>query len=145
MTEQLKKKTDELLAELKLKNLDIQDYIDQNENSFIEISLKEFWGELLERSGKSKSNIINAADISYIYFYEIIQGKKVPKKDKIIRLILAMELGLDDVQNALRHCNQAPLYPRIKRDSLLIYAIENNYSIFQTQELLIKNGETQLQ
>ncbi|MBR0413906.1 MAG: hypothetical protein IJI67_02400 [Clostridia bacterium] len=145
MTEQLKKKTDELLAELKLKNLDIQEYIDQNENSFIEISLKEFWSELLERSGKSKSNIINAADISYIYFYEIIQGKKVPKKDKIIRLILAMELELDDVQTALRYCNQSPLYPRIKRDSLLIYAIENHYSIYQTQALLLENGETELQ
>lgn len=145
MTEQLKKKTDELLAELKLKNLDIQEYIDQNENSFIEVSLKEFWSELLERSGKSKSNIINAADISYIYFYEIIQGKKVPKKDKIIRLILAMELELDDVQNALRYCNQSPLYPRIKRDSLLIYAIENHYSIYQTQALLLENGETELQ
>ncbi|MBR2591318.1 MAG: hypothetical protein IKE65_10445 [Clostridia bacterium] len=145
MTEQLKKKTDELLAELKLKNLDIQDYIDENKNSFIEISLNQFWNELLERSGKSKSNIINDADISYIYFYEILQGKKIPKKDKIIRLILAMELELEDAQNALKYCNQSPLYPRIKRDSLLIYAVENHYSIFQTQQLLIENGETELQ
>ncbi len=145
MTEQLKKKTDELLEELKLKNTDIQEYIDNNRNSFIEISLKEFWTELLERSQKSKSNIINSADISYIYFYEILQGKKIPKKDKIIRLIIAMELDLDDAQNALKYCNQACLYPRIKRDSLIIYAIENHYSIFQTQALLSENGEQELQ
>ena len=80
MTEQLKKKTDELLEELKLKGIDIQEYLDENENSFIEISLKEFWNELLERSGQSKSNIINNADISYIYFYEILQGKKIPDR-----------------------------------------------------------------
>ena len=123
MTEQLKKKTDELLEELKLKNRT----------------------ELLERSQKSKSNIINSADISYIYFYEILQGKKIPKKDKIIRLIIAMELDLDDAQNALKYCNQACLYPRIKRDSLIIYAIENHYSIFQTQALLSENGEQELQ
>lgn len=145
MTEQLKKNTDELLEELKLKNTDIQEYIDNNKNSFIEISLKEFWNELFERSKKSKSNIINSADISYIYFYEIMQGKKVPKKDKIMRLIIAMELDLDDAQKALKYCNQSALYPRIKRDSLLIYAIENHYSIFQTQALLLENGEQELQ
>ena len=145
MTEQLKKKTDELLEELTQKGIDIQEYMDSNENSFIEISLKEFWNELLERSGKSKSNIINSADISYIYFYEILQGKKIPKKDKIIRLILAMELDLEDAQSALRYCNQSFLYPRLKRDSIIIYAIENHYSIFQTQELLLKNGESELQ
>ena len=145
MTEQLKKKTDELLEELKMKGIDIQEYLDENENSFIEISLKEFWNELLERSGQSKSNIINNADISYIYFYEILQGKKIPKKDKIIRIILAMELEVDDAQNALKYCNQAILYPRIKRDSLLIYAIQNHYSIFQTQALLSENGEQELQ
>ena len=33
MTEQLKKKTDELLEELKLKGIDIQEYLDENENS----------------------------------------------------------------------------------------------------------------
>ena len=145
MTEQLKKKTDELLEELKLKGIDIQEYLDENENSFIEISLKEFWNELLERSGQSKSNIINNADISYIYFYEILQGKKIPKKDKIVRLILAMELEVEDAQTALKYCNQAILYPRIKRDSLLIYAIQNHYSIFQTQALLSENGEQELQ
>ena len=145
MTEQLQKKTDELLEELKLKGIDIQEYLEQNENSFIEISLKEFWSELFERSGQSKSNIINSADISYIYFYEILQGKKIPKKDKIVRLILAMELEVDDAQKALKYCNQAALYPRIKRDSLLIYAIDNHYSIFQTQKLLLENGESELQ
>ena len=145
MTEQLKKKTDELLEELRQKQIDIQEYIDNNENSFIEISLKEFWGELMERSGKSKSNVINSADISYIYFYEILQGKKIPKKDKIVRLILAMELGVEDAQTALKYCNQSALYPRFKRDSLLIYAIDNRLSIFETQELLMRNGEQELQ
>ena len=100
---------------------------------------------MLERSGQSKSNIINNADISYIYFYEILQGKKIPKKDKIVRLILAMELEVEDAQTALKYCNQAILYPRIKRDSLLIYAIQNHYSLFQTQALLLENGEQELQ
>lgn len=144
MTDLLRKQTDELLEELKQKNIDIQEYINNNENSFIEINLKTMWEELFRKSGKSKADIINNADISYIYFYEIMQGKKVPAKDKIIRLILAMELSLDDCQMALKYCNHSQLYPRIKRDSLIIYSIENKLSLYDVHELLIANGEQEL-
>ncbi|MBE6816925.1 MAG: hypothetical protein E7520_04390 [Ruminococcaceae bacterium] len=144
MTELLRKQTDELLNELKQKNIDIQDYINHNENSFIEINLRTMWEELFKKSNKSKSDIINNADISYIYFYEILQGKKIPTKDKIVRLILAMELSLDDCQMALKYCNHSQLYPRIKRDSLIIYAIENKLNLYDLQELLNSNGEKEL-
>ena len=144
MTDLVRKKTDELLEELKSKSIDIQDYIDSNEESFIEINLRNLWEEFLEKCQKNKSDIINNADISYIYFYEILQGKKVPTKDKIIRLILAMELSNEDCQKALKYCNHSQLYPRFKRDSLIIYAIQNKFSIYELQELLNKNGEQEL-
>ncbi|MBR1530584.1 MAG: hypothetical protein IJ643_00840 [Eubacterium sp.] len=144
MTDLIRKKTDELLDELKQKNIDIQEYINNNEDSFIEINLKTMWEEYYKKSNKSKSDIINNADISYIYFYEIMQGKKVPTKDKIVRLMLAMELSLDDCQTALKYCNHSQLYPRIKRDSLIIYAIENKLTLYDLFELLSVNGEEEL-
>ena len=139
-----KKATDDLLEELKKENTDINCYVSENSESFIQVNLSEFWNKLFEKCKKTKSDIVNNSDISYIYFYEILQGKKIPSKDKIIRLILAMELGLEDCQEALKYCNQSQLYPRIKRDSYLIYAIEHNYSVFKTQEMLIEAGESEL-
>lgn len=140
----MRKKTDELLKELKFNNVDIQEYINNNPNSFIEINLKEFWARLIEKSGMTKSNIINKSDFSYVYFYEVIAGNKVPTSDKVIRLILAMHLSLEDCQEALTYCGHAKLYPRIKRDSLAIYAINHGMSIFEAQELLISSGEKEL-
>lgn len=144
MTDELRKKTDELLKELKFKKTDIQEYIENNPESFIEINLKEFWGEILESSSMSKSDIINKSDFSYVYFYDVIAGKKIPTSDKIIRLVLAMHLSLDQCQTALRYCGKSQLYPRIKRDSILIYAISHGYTVLQTQELLLKSGEKEL-
>lgn len=141
MTDLLRKNTDELLNELRDKNCDIQEYIDNNPDSFIEVNLKEFWRQMIEKSGLSKSNIINKSDYSYVYFYDVIAGKKIPTTDKIIRLVLAMHLSLEDCQQALKNCGKAYLYPRIKRDSLIIYAVEHRYTILQTQELLQKSGE----
>lgn len=144
MTDDFRRKTDELLEELKFKNTDIQGYIDNNPDSFIEINLKEFWTDIIEKSKMTKSDIINKSDFSYVYFYDVISGKKVPTSDKIVRLILAMHLSLDDCQTALKYCGKSQLYPRIKRDSLLIFAITHGYTVFQTQELLIKSGEKEL-
>lgn len=144
MTDELRKKTDELLKELKFKKTDIQEYIENNPESFIEINLKKFWGEILESSSMSKSDIINKSDFSYVYFYDVIAGKKIPTSDKIIRLVLAMHLSLDQCQTALRYCGKSQLYPRIKRDSILIYAIFHGYTVLQTQELLLKSGEKEL-
>lgn len=144
MTDDFRRKTDELLEELKFKNTDIQEYIENNPDSFIEINLKEFWIDIINNSEMSKSDIINKSDFSYVYFYDVIAGKKIPTSDKIIRLVLAMHLSLEQCQTALRYCGKSQLYPRIKRDSLLIFAITHGYTVFQTQELLIKSGENEL-
>lgn len=144
MTDEFRRKTDELLEELKFKNTDIQEYIENNPDSFIEINLKEFWNDIINNSEMTKSDIINKSDFSYVYFYDVIAGKKIPTSDKIIRLVLAMHLSLEQCQTALRYCGKSQLYPRIKRDSLLIFAITHGYTVFQTQELLIKSGEKEL-
>ena len=144
MTDEIKKRTDELLEELKFKNTDIQEYIERNQDSFIQINLKEFWGEIVNNSGMSKSDIINKSDFSYVYFYDVIAGKKIPTSAKINRLVLAMHLTLEQCQTALRYCGKSQLYPRIKRDSLLIYAITHGYTVYQAQELLSNSGEDEL-
>lgn len=144
MANELRKKTDELLKELKFKNTNIQKYIETNPDSFIEINLKDFWTNIVDNSGMTKSDIINKSDFSYVYFYDVIAGKKIPTSDKIIRLVLAMHLTLEQCQTALRYCGKSQLYPRIKRDSIIIFAITRNYTVFQTQELLKKSGENQL-
>ncbi len=144
MTDLLLKNTEELLKQLKSKSCDIQEYLDDNPNSFIEISLRDFWRKMIEKCGMSKSNIINKSDFSYVYFYDVIAGKKIPTSDKIIRLALTMHLSLEECQLALKYSGKAALYPKIKRDSVLIYAIERGFSVSQTQALLYESGEKEL-
>ena len=138
------KKTQELLEELKSKNIDINTYLENNTDSLIEINLKNFWDGAIKKSGMSKSDIINKSDFGYVYFYDVINGRKIPSSDKIVRLALAMKMTLEQCQTALKYSGKSPLYPRVKRDSVLIYAIVNNYDIYQTAELLLKEGLAEL-
>lgn len=135
------KRTDDLMQELNGQEFDLDRYFKENPSSFINVDIKNYWKEAIKKSGKTKSDIINKADLSYCYFYDIINGRKIPSKDKIIRIVLAMKLDLDDCQEALRISGKSALYPRIKRDSILIYAINKGYSVYETNDLLTEYGE----
>ncbi|MFR6495062.1 MAG: hypothetical protein ACLUOF_00475 [Ruminococcus sp.] len=47
-----------------------------------------------------------------------------------------MQLNLDETQTALRIAKLALLYPKDKRDSILIYGIEHGKSVMDINELL---------
>ena len=138
------KRTNDLMEELSGQDTDLDRYFEENPTSFINVDIKEFWKNAVDTSSKTKSDIINKADMSYCYFYDVINGRKIPSKDKIIRIVLAINLSLDDCQEALRISGKSALYPRIKRDSILIYAINKGYSIYQTNDLLAEHGEEML-
>lgn len=140
----MRKSTENLLEELQNENCKIDEYLKGNGESFVYDKIKDFWEAAIEKSGYSKSNIINKSDFSYCYFYDVINGRKIPGRDKIIRLILTMKLSVDECQEALRISGRSALYPRIKRDSIILFAISNGLSIYQLSELLADAGEEQL-
>lgn len=133
--------TDELMESLSDENCSLDDYFSDNDDSFVNEDIKEFWENLIAKNGRSKSNIINKSDFSYCYFYDIINGRKMPTKDKVVRLSLAMNLTLEECQKALKISGRSALYPRVRRDSIIIYALENQLTIFRCDELLKKYGE----
>ncbi len=140
----MRKSTAKLLEELQKTPGSLDDYLKDNADAFVQSDVHAFWEGLIRKSGRSKSNIINKADISYCYFYDVISGRKRPSRDKVVRLILAMRLSVEDCQRALTVSGKSRLYPRVKRDSILIHAIEKHLSVFQLTELLGRYGEEEL-
>lgn len=134
------KSTGELMKALN-KSKNINKYLNDNSDSFVNYNIKEFWAQAIQKSNMSKSNIINKSDFSYCYFYDVINGRKHPKRDKVIRLIMVMGLDLDDCQQALKMHELPPLYPRVIRDSIIIYAINNKLGLYRLDEMLNKKGE----
>lgn len=136
----MKKDINDLFKELEA-DCEIEDYLNSNTSSFVNHTLSNFWQDICEKSGMSKSNIINKSEFNYSFFYDVINGRKIPARDKIIRLALTMNIGLDNCQQALRLSDKSLLYPRIKRDSIIIYALNNSLTISQCSELLNKFNE----
>lgn len=136
--------TEDLLNQLKLDTLSYGEYLSENEDCFLKNDLSQFWKTVIGSTDMKKSDIINKADIGYTFFYDILKGKKHPSRDTLIRIFIAMRLDIDTCQEALRMYEWAALYPKIKRDSILIYCLAHNFSLQQSEELLEKNGEKAL-
>lgn len=138
------KSTIELLKDLKKPDCSLTDYLSNNQDVFINENIEVFWNNIIKNKNLSKSYIINEAEFSYCYFYEVINGRKAPTKDKVVRLALAVNMTVEECQQALRNSGRSALFPINRRDSIIIYAIEHKNTIAQCNNLLRKYGEDEL-
>ena len=98
----------------------------------------------LNEKNVSPSELIKRSRIERTYFYQILNGRKKPGRDKVISIALALSLSLEETQRILTLAEAGVLYPKSKRDSVLIFALNNHYSIIETNLLLNKYNEVDL-
>lgn len=133
--------TGDLLKQLKAENISYSEYLENNADSFIQKDIVSYWENLLSQYKMKKIDIINKSDVGYTFFYDIINGKKIPSRDTVCKIHLGLHTPLSECQATLRFYDWAELYPKTKRDSILIYAIEHSLSVSQVHNLLIENNE----
>ena len=94
--------------------------------------------------GLTKAQVITDSNIQKNYGYQIFDGSKTPSRNKVIALALAMQLTLDEANRLLHLSNNGILYPKIKRDSIIIFGLENNQKIIDLNITLDDLGEAPL-
>ncbi|MDF9824733.1 hypothetical protein M2475_001269 [Breznakia sp. PF5-3] len=126
-------KTTELESILKHSSQDnLKDIVDQLE----EITFIEYFELLLVKYKAKKSDVIANTLLDRTYAYQILQGKKLGGKDKIIQFSLGIHCTLDECNKLLQLTNNGKLYAKHKRDAVLIHAIEKKLNVFETNNLL---------
>ena len=131
------KQTDELLKELD-NTSDINQYLSKNRDELIEQNVAKYLNELLEKKENlTKSKIIKSTSLSESYIYDIFRGEKSnPSRNKLLQIAFAMSLDLETTQKLLKIAKVGILYPRIKRDSIIIFALNKNLDFFECENLL---------
>ncbi len=140
----MQKLTTELLNELK--NFDsFKEYEKINKNSMINKTLSQYLCDLLEEKHLKKSDVIRKGELNESYAYQMFSGvKSTPSKDKLICLSIGMDLSVDETNSLLKLAGLSPLYPRIKRDSIIIINMNNKKSVVEINEELYNEGEETL-
>ena len=136
------KDTGDLLSDLKnAKGLNALDnYIKDLEGDNYELSFSSYLQQLIDASGLKNSDIIDRSNIERSYFYQILNGRKNPGRNKIISIALALGTDLEVTQRLLILAGEGALYSKHPRDSILIYSINNHMSPMDTGFLLADKG-----
>lgn len=131
--------TEDMLNELTSIH-DLVDFIHKYEKSFEKCDVVDYFERILKNKGLKKSEVIQQADIERTYGYQLLNGTKKPSRDKLIQLCMGAKLKVEETQMALKRTGFAPLYPKNKRDCIIIYAIKSGKSVSETDALLDKFG-----
>lgn len=137
------KSTGELMNELMSSN-DIDKYFNENADCLVTDDLSVYLSTILENKGLVKSAVVKDTELSEVHGYQIFSGIRKPSRDALLCVCVAMNLNIEQAQAVLKIGGFAQLYPKSKRDSILIMGINNGLSVANINEQLFDNSEETL-
>jgi hypothetical protein len=112
------------------------DFFPQDWAEFLDEDIRVFFDALLEQTGQKKSEVIRKANLARTYGYQLMEGRRLGKRDYYLQIALAMSLDLKTTQRMLSITRCGALHPLIKRDAAVIFAINHGYDNFKTYEFM---------
>lgn len=101
----------------------------------------EFFYQMIDKKNISMKEISIKTNISQSHLYQIVSGAKGVSRDKAILISRAMSLNLEQTQKFLELSQNSLLYPKVRRDAIIICCIEFGMTIADINEKLIENNE----
>ncbi|MCR5805334.1 MAG: hypothetical protein K6G47_13855 [Clostridia bacterium] len=108
------------------------------------LTFSEYIKNIMIERDLYKVDISKASLIDRSYTSQIIEGAKIPGRDKVIAIAIGLKFSVEETQKALKLAGQSELYPKSKRDSIIIYAINNHMNVMDTNAELVRYGEAEL-
>ena len=130
--------TNSLLNKL-TKGKNINTVLDKHETDFFECTISEYLMKLCEERDTVPERVVNKAQIERTYGHQIFNGTRTPSRDKLIQIAFGFGLSLDETQRLLNVAGKSALYPKIKRDAIIIYAISHEMGVMEAQDVLCAN------
>lgn len=128
-------RTSTLLHKL-FKAPDLKTFMESNAE---ELALPQFHiyiSALCKDTGKVPEQIIRRSAIDRTYGHQLFNGRRKPSRDKVIQLAFGFGLDVEGAQELLKLARQTALYPKIKRDAVILRCLNEHKDIIETQNAL---------
>lgn len=97
-----------------------------------------------DRKRITKSQVVKRTGLSKSYVYDVMSGKRIPSRDTVIKIALALELNLNETQRALKLAKKNELYSQEQRDAILMACVNRRFTILDANEELLRYCEDSL-
>lgn len=130
--------TEEMLDEL-LSTPKVEAYLGAHELGAP--NLAAFLNEQLAARGLKQSEVLREADIEPTFGWYIFNGQRGAGRDNVLKLCFAMGFDVRHANRALQAAGANTLYPKNRRDVIIIYCLEHGSTLLQANETLYSFGE----
>lgn len=137
------KNTDNLRQDL-MNAADLDSFLSDNKENFNGDSVGELLSRLYLRKNISKSNLAKQSGMSEVYLHQVFAGRRNPSRNRLLCLCFGLSATLEETQELLKQCGHAQLYPRIKRDAIIIFGLINGMTLFTVNDKLFSEDEETL-
>ena len=131
-----KKPSTEILAESLIKSSDIDVFLDTHRQSVVAENFNDYLYHLIEVRNIKISECLRMSMINESYGYQLFNGKRQPSRTKVLQLALGLGLSLDETNRLLKLAEKSELYVKDQRDAVVMFALNKNWSLFDTESLL---------
>lgn len=107
-------------------------------------SVHGYLSELLKKHHIEKADVIRLSNLERSYGYQVFSGHRIPGRNGLLSIAIAMHLTLDETQRLLKIAQRGALYPKVKKDAAVIYCIYNQLDLEEAEALLERIGESLL-
>lgn len=136
----MKKKTEELISEIKCtNNLDV--YMLENKEEFNKEMFLNTLKAHYAHSGMSQEANAERSMLSHGFVNNILNNAKRPGRDTVIKLSFGLSLTVDKTNRLLKLAGHGQLYPRFERDAIMLFCLNKGVSLVDANILLSKRLE----
>ena len=122
----------------------LQTFLEQNEVSMDISDFSVYITKLCEQRTLVPERVIKQAQIERTYGHQLFNGIRKPSRDKVLQLAFGFGLTVEETQKLLRVACKGALYPKIKRDAVILYCLARQKNLFEAQDALAALGLTLL-
>ena len=122
----------------------LDQFLSENQDSFNRDSICELLNRLFQKRRISKATLAKQSGMSEVYLHQVFSGRRNPSRDRLLCLCIGLNASLEETQELLKQCGFAQLYPKDRRDAIILYGILNGMDLFGVNDKLFAENEETL-
>lgn len=123
---------------------DLNRFLDENRENFNNTSVADSLNQMILKQRISKSALARQSGMSEVYLHQVFSGRRTPSRTRLLCMCFGLQATVEEAQVLLKQCGYAPLYPKNRRDAILLYGLSHQQTLFQINDTLFDEGEETL-
>ena len=123
---------------------DLDRFLSENQDNFLSGNILELLNTLFQKRNISKAALAKQSGMSEVYLHQVFAGRRNPSRSRLICPCFGLSATLDETLELLKQCGFAQLFPKNRRDAIIIYGLVNDASLFEVNDKLFSEGEETL-